>query len=106
MENLSTELVSHPYEMLNVLAESQEHGTAVGILSPALGDQIFVAVVDYILPDPAITIVLRNYDKTGYMLETNKLKLSEIKSVYPFSSPFENPYLREVTNYEGTSGAT
>jgi hypothetical protein len=98
MEKLSSELVSHPDDMLNVLAESKEHGTAVGILAPALGDQMFVTVVDEILLQPAITVVLRSYDKTGYMLETNKLKLTEIKSVYPFRSPFENPYLRELTH--------
>ena len=103
MENLRMELVSHPDEMLNVLAESKSHGTAVGILAPALGDQMFVTAVDDIIIGESITVILRNYDKTGYMLETNKLKLNEIKSVYPFSSPFENPYLRELTHNQQTS---
>lgn len=98
MENLSLELVSNPGDMLAVLAESKAHGTAVGILAPALGDQIFVTVVDDLIIKETITVVLRSYDKTGYMLETNKLKLGEIKSVCPFSSPFENPYLRELTH--------
>ncbi len=96
MERLNLELVSDRGEMLNVLAESKAHGIAVGILAPALGDEIFVTAVDDIVIDKDITIVLRSYDKTGYMLETNKLTLGEIKSVCPFSSPFENPWLREV----------
>lgn len=96
MEHLTLGLVSHPDDMLHVLAESKAHGTAVGILAPALGDEIFVTAVDNIIIDDNITVVLKSYDKTGYMLETNKLKLGEIKSVCPFSSPFENPYLREL----------
>jgi hypothetical protein len=98
MKKLSTELVSEPGEMLNILAESKANGTAVGIYAPTLGTEIFVTAVEDILIDTDITIVLKNYDSTGYMLETNKLKLEEIVSVCPFTSHFENPYMRSLKN--------
>ena len=96
MKKLSTELVSDPGEMLNILAESKVSGTAVGINAPILGSEIYVTAVEDIIIDDDITIVLKNYDITGYMLETNKLKLGEIKSVCPFRSAFENPYMRTL----------
>lgn len=96
MHKLNTELVADPGEMLNILAESKASGTAVGINAPTLGSEIYVTAVDDIVIDQDITIVLKNYDITGYMLETNKLKLGEIKSVCPFKSPFENPYMKTL----------
>jgi hypothetical protein len=96
MKRLSTELVVDPGEMLNILAESKASGTAVGIYAPSLGSEIYVTAVEDIVIDDDITIVLKNYDITGYMLETNKLKLGQIKSVCPFTSPFENPYMRNL----------
>ncbi|MGC1240745.1 MAG: hypothetical protein WA874_04110 [Chryseosolibacter sp.] len=94
MRKLSRELVSDPGEMLNALAESKEKGTAVGICAPVLGKEIVVTAVEDILIGEVITIVLKNYDITGYMLETNKVKLADIKSVCPFKSLFRNPYMR------------
>ena len=96
MEKLSMELVSEPGGMLNILAESKAHGTAVGVSAPVLGSEIYVTAVEDIVIGEEITIVLKNYDITGYMLETNKLKLGEIKSVCPFKSYFENPYMRTL----------
>lgn len=94
MRGLSMELVTEPGRMLDVLSESKAQGTAVGIFAPVLGQEIFVTAVEDILVDEEITVVLKNYDITGYILETNKLKLAEIKSVCPFKSPFENPYMK------------
>lgn len=95
MENVHMELVSDPGEMLTILTESKQSGTAVGISAPSLGDdEIYVTAVDDIVVGQDIMIVLKNYDITGYMLGTNKLKIGDIKSVYPFKSPFENPYMR------------
>ena len=96
MEKLSMELVSEPGEMLNILAESKANGTAVGVSSLVLGNEIYVTAVEDIVIGEDITIVLKNYDITGYMLETNKLKLGEIRSVCPFKSAFENPYMRTI----------
>lgn len=98
MSNLSTELVSDPGEMLRILAESKAQGRAVGIQAPVLGTEIYVTAVEEIQIGEEITIVLKNYDITGYMLGTNKLKLGEITRVCPFKSAFENPYMRTL-NY-------
>ncbi len=96
MQHLSTELVSETGEILNILAESKAQGTAVGINAPALGKEICVTGVEDVIMNDDITIVLKRYDNTGYMLETNKLKLSDIRSVFPFKSPFENPYMKTL----------
>lgn len=96
MESLSMDLVSDPGEMLNVLAESQACGTAVGLIAPVLGDEIRVTAVENMLIGDDVTIILKRYDITGYMLETNKVRLSDIKSVCPFKSPFTNPYMRTL----------
>jgi len=96
MQHLSMELVSDPGEMLNILAESKANGTAVGINAAPLGNEIYITAVEDVIIDEDITIVLKNYDITGYMLERNKLKLGEITSVCPFKSAFENPYMRTL----------
>lgn len=96
MTNLSAELVSDPGEVLNILAESKEKGTTVGIDAPLLGDEMFVTAVHDIIIGDEIIIVLKSYDRTGYILGTNKLKLDEIRSVCPFKSPFENPFMRTL----------
>lgn len=98
MEKLSLEMVSDRAQVLDILAESKAHGTAVGIVSSLLGTEIYVtAVEDIVIDDQDITIVLKNYDKTGYMLGTNKLRLGDIRSVCPFKSVFENPYMRGLS---------
>lgn len=96
MQNINMDLVSDPGEMLTILTESKQSGTAVGISAPSLGKEIYVTAVEDIVIDKDITIVLKSYDITGYILETNKLKIGDIKSVYPFKSPFENPYMRSM----------
>jgi hypothetical protein len=102
MKRLSMELVSDPGHMLNILAQSKIHGTAVGIKAPNLGPGIYVTAVEDILIGDEITIVLKSYDVTGYMFETNKLKLWEIGSVFPFKSAFENPYMRNLGQNQKT----
>jgi hypothetical protein len=82
--------------MLTILAQSKSHGTAVGIKAPNLGTGIYVTAVEDIVIGDEIVIVLKSYDITGYMFETNKLKLWEIGSVFPFKSAFENPYMRNI----------
>src|SRR5690606_40941249 len=60
--------------------------------------EVCVTAVEDIIIDKDVTVVLKNYDITGYMLETNKLKLGEITSVCPFKSPFGNPYMRTLSH--------
>lgn len=98
MDNLNMELVTDPGEVLNILTDSKTQGTAVGINAPILGNEIYVTAVEDIIIGQEITIVLKNFDITGYMLETNKLKLGDIQSVCPFKSPFQNPLMRTLKN--------
>ena len=100
MEKLNLELVTDPGEMLVILTESKASGTAVGISAPAiLGGEIFVTAVEDIVIGEDVIVVLKNYDITGYMLETNKLRLAEIRSVCPFKSPLGNPYMRNTLKH-------
>lgn len=96
MEHIHTDLVSDPGEMLTILNESKQSGTAVGINAPSLGNEIYITAVEDIVIGKDITVILKNYDITGYILGTNKLKIGDIKSVYPFKSTFENPYMRTM----------
>lgn len=96
MEKLTMELVSEPGEMLVILAKSKANGTAVGVVARDLGNEICVTAVEDLVIGDEVIIVLKNYDITGYMLETNKLKLGDIKSVCPFKSLFENPYMKTL----------
>lgn len=98
MEKLRMELVSDRGEMLSILSESKATGRAVGVKAPVLGSEIHVTAVEDIQIGEDIIVVLKNYDITGYMLETNKLKLAQIESVCPFKSAFENPYMKTLTS--------
>ncbi len=81
-------------EILGVLVNSKQHGSAVGIMAPAFGSDIFItAVEDIILEDVKTVIVFKQYDRTGYILPSTRISLEEITSVCPFSSEFRNPYL-------------
>jgi hypothetical protein len=84
-------------DMINALLQSKENGNVIGIISPALGNGLFmVAVEDIILEDPEPAVKLRSYDITGFFLDKNVLKLSEIRSVCPFQTIFHNPYIAKL----------
>lgn len=102
MQKFSMELVTDPGRMLEILAESKTNGTAVGIYAPVVSRELFVTAVEDIIIDEDVTIVLKNYDITGYMLETNKVKFDDIRSVCPFTSPFRNPYMRTLKQSKPT----
>lgn len=96
MQDFTLESVSDPGEMLNILTESKLNGTAVGIYAPVLGNEIYVTAVEDVLIDDEITIILKSFDVTGYILEKNKLRLDEISSVCAFKSPFQNPFMKPL----------
>ncbi len=99
MKNVNNDLVSDPGVIFNILTESKLRGTAVGINAPTLGGGIYITAVEDIILDSResdITIVIKNFDISGYIFETNKLKLAEIASVIPFKSEFKNPYIRNL----------
>jgi hypothetical protein len=97
MQNIELAFISDPEQIHAALVESMTEASVVGISAPILGNGVFLTAVDNIIKNENdSTIVLKGYDITGYILERNKIKLSEIRAVFPFKSKFTNPYLKEL----------
>jgi hypothetical protein len=97
MQNIELAFLSEPDQVLATLMESMTEGSVVGISAPILGNGVFLTAVDNIIKtENDTTIVLKGYDITGYILERNKIRLGEIRAVFPFKSKFKNPYLKEL----------
>ncbi|MBT1703339.1 hypothetical protein [Chryseosolibacter indicus] len=79
-------------EILRLLIHSKEFGNVVGICSPALGAGIFITAVENISLNYEVTVQLKPYDVTGLHLNTNSLRLSDIKSACAFHSKYEKVY--------------
>jgi hypothetical protein len=92
MTDTILEFVSDRSFILNILTKSKDNGTVVGINAPCLGSGTFISVVDDIILVDDIIIVLKPFDASGHMLDTNKIRLSDVTSVLPFNSVFENPF--------------
>jgi hypothetical protein len=99
MDRTGLVFISEPSEILKHLYESKTHGTVVGISAPILGNGVFLtAVEDIKMINDDHSVQLKGYDVTGYILERNRIRLSDIRAVCPFRSLFVNPYLKEFTN--------
>ncbi len=93
------DFLSGPSEIFRALLESKERGTAIGIKANPLGRGMFVTAVQDILVGDGnenTQIILKGYDFTGHILETNVVKLNEIEGVCVFASKFGNPILSAV----------
>lgn len=94
------EFITLPRTILQALHESKDNGTVIGITSPVLGRGTFLTSVNdiIILDDIASspTIILKPFDANGYFLETNVIKLDDIRSVCVFTSKFENPFMKRL----------
>lgn len=98
MYSLDLEFITEPSDILSYLRNSKTNGTVVGISAPILGNGIFLTAVDDIKEhDGDSSIILKGYDITGYILERNRIRLSDIRAICPFQSTFKNPYLKELT---------
>ena len=83
--------------MLKALAESKKNGTMIGINSAALGTGTYItSIVDIVITDYETMIITKGYDVNGFFFPKSSLTLSEIKSVLPFKSFFENPFLKST----------
>jgi hypothetical protein len=99
MVNTPFEFVKHPKEVIKALLESKEDGKAIGIKAPVLGKGMFVTAVEDILIGDGhenTRIILKGYDFTGHVLETNTISLTEIEGVCVFDSKFGNPILKTI----------
>lgn len=98
MQNIDLDFTSEQDQIINILNKSLLDGTVVGFSVPILGNGVFLTGVEKIVKtDSDYTIVLKGYDVTGYIMERNKIRLSDIRSVCSFKSVFKNPYLIELT---------
>ena len=93
--NLEEDLID-PIEILKKLIDSKVNGNLIGITSPLLSRIMVVTGVEDIVLDDSPIVVLKPYDKSGCMLLETKIPLSEIYSVRPFTSKFENPFLQKL----------
>ena len=100
--NNAENLISEPTKIFKALLDSKEKGTVIGITSPILGKTMCLTCIeDLILSNEGeLIVVLKSYDINGYILPSNKISLSHIESVYPFTSMFQNPFIPK-RNSEG-----
>jgi hypothetical protein len=99
MLNTPFEFIKAPNEILKALLASKESGTTIGIKASVLGRGMFVTAVEDILigdGNENTKIVLKGYDFTGHILETNVIALTDIEGVCTFDSKFGNPILKTI----------
>ncbi len=90
---------TEPKKIFRVLEQSLLDSTLIGIYAPnALGPGMFITTIEEIFIGTGdVTVLLRGYDSTGYILARNQLNLGDIRRICLFTSRMENPYLRELT---------
>lgn len=94
------DFIQDPKQIFKALLDSKDRGTAIGIKSAQLGKGMFVTGVEDILIGDGrenTNVVLKGYDFTGHVLETNIIRLTEIEGVCQFSSKFGNPILKTLS---------
>jgi hypothetical protein len=87
--------------ILKALYDSKESTTIVGIVSPVLGDGMFLTAVDDINSEgQEITVSLKQYDMSGQILARTHLSLDEFKSVCSFQMIYKHPFF--IHQQQGT----
>ncbi|HTF30388.1 MAG TPA: hypothetical protein VK625_16160 [Flavitalea sp.] len=102
MLNTPFDFIKDPKGIFKALLESKENGTAIGIKSEVLGKGMFVTGIEDILIGDGgenTKIVLKGFDFTGHVLETNSIQLTQIEGVCTFPSKFGNPILKTLSRY-------
>lgn len=98
--NTPFDFVEDRTEIFKALLNSKERGTAIGLMAPVLGKGMFVTGVEDILIGDGHEnshVILKGYDFTGHILETNTIRLTDIEGVCMFSSKFGNPFLKTLS---------
>jgi hypothetical protein len=99
MNGMTLETVYDRSRIEAMLRYSQQHGTTIGIHSPVMGGGVYITSIENVIPGEEIMVVLRSYDPSGIILKTSKLKLTDIRCVFPFQPVFENPYIKDLHRY-------
>jgi hypothetical protein len=98
--NTPFDFIKDPAGIFKALLNSKQCGTAIGIMAPVLGKGMFVTGVEDILIGDGhenTHVILKGYDFTGHILETNTIRLTAIEGVCMFSSKFGNPFLKTLS---------
>jgi hypothetical protein len=97
MDQITLNVLRSKDDILKALFQSKVSKLIIGIKSDVLGRGTYMTSVVELLVDENdnTTVVLKGYDMTGYFLNKSTLKLEEIESVIPFTTVFENPFLRD-----------
>jgi hypothetical protein len=84
------------------ILDSTATGNLVGITSEKLGTGMFLTSVEQVIMEDEgeVIVVLKPYDATGYIFPTNRLHLSDITSLFPFKTKFQNPYIEQTKPVE------
>lgn len=94
-----SDLLTLREDIFQEVLKSKIHGNVIGINSARLGEGMFLtAVEDLLLDHQDLVVILKPYDTTGLFFPTNRIKLGEIRSVFPFQSPFVNPFLDKLSS--------
>jgi hypothetical protein len=98
----SINIISEPNSILEALLDSKMNNTVIGIHAKLLGPATFLTAVNEIVLQAGAEplIILADCDTAGHSLPVNTLRLSEIKNVIPFASPFKNPILKNYLRPE------
>ena len=94
------DFITEPKDIFRALLESKDRGTVIGIKAFILGKGMFVTCVEEILigdGDENTKVILKAYDFTGHILETNTIRLTDIDGVCQFPSKFGNPILKTLS---------
>ena len=97
MNSISLNILKSKEDILRALLESKISKSVIGITSRSLGPGTYLtSVVELLIgANDDTTIVLKEYDITGYFFDRNALKIDEIDNVIPFKAPFQNPFLKD-----------
>jgi hypothetical protein len=99
MDGVTLETIYDRNRIEAMLRYSQKHGTTIGIHSPVLGGGVYITSIENVIPGEETMVVLRSYDPSGAILNTSKVKLADIRCVFPFQPVFENPYTNDFHRY-------
>ena len=100
MLNTPFDFIREPKDIFKALLDSKTRGTTIGIKCDILGKGMFVTGVDEILIGDGhenTKVILKGYDFTGHVLETNVIRLTDIEGVCQFASKFGNPILKTLS---------
>lgn len=98
---METEDVTNPSHIVAKLLESKNNGTVIGILSPILSSVMVLTCVKELFFDDQLLVEIMPYDTNGQILPATRIYLHEIKSVKPFTSKFQNPFVAKLSEGDG-----